>query len=72
LLNDPSLNKGTAFTPEERERLGLENLLLHSAGGLDRQVELVFGHLEAKPTDLERYIYLIGLSNRNERLLRSP
>jgi malate dehydrogenase (oxaloacetate-decarboxylating)(NADP+) len=35
---------------------------------LDRQVERVMGHLDAKPTDLERYIYLIGLSDRNETL----
>jgi malate dehydrogenase (oxaloacetate-decarboxylating)(NADP+) len=35
---------------------------------LDRQVERVLGHLEANPTDLERYIYLIGLSDRNETL----
>ena len=35
---------------------------------LDRQVERVLQHLEAKPTDLERYIYLIGLADRNETL----
>jgi malate dehydrogenase (oxaloacetate-decarboxylating)(NADP+) len=68
LLNDPARNKGTAFTEEERSRHGLEGLLPPSAEGLDRQVERVLGHLAAKPTDLERYIYLIGLSDRNETL----
>ncbi|HTO62126.1 MAG TPA: NAD-dependent malic enzyme [Bradyrhizobium sp.] len=68
LLNNPVLNKGTAFTHEERKRLGLEGLLPASADSLDRQVERVLGHLDAKSDDLERYIYLIGLSDRNETL----
>jgi malate dehydrogenase (oxaloacetate-decarboxylating)(NADP+) len=68
LLNDPARNKGTAFTAEERSKYGLEGLLPHTVENLDRQVERVMGHLEAKPNDLERYIYLIGLSDRNETL----
>jgi malate dehydrogenase (oxaloacetate-decarboxylating)(NADP+) len=68
LLNDPVRNKGTAFTREERRKYGLEGLLPYSVDTLDRQVERVMGHLDAKPTDLERYIYLIGLSDRNETL----
>jgi malate dehydrogenase (oxaloacetate-decarboxylating)(NADP+) len=68
LLNDPARNKGSAFTEEERWRYGLEGLLPPSAESLDRQVERVLGHLATKPTDLERYIYLIGLSDRNETL----
>jgi len=68
LLNDPALNKGTAFTPEERKRLGLEGLLPPSTDTLERQVERVLGHLDGKPNDLERYIYLVGLVDRNETL----
>ena len=68
LLSDPKHNKGTAFTEDERQRFGLEGFLPHSVETLDRQVERVMGHLEAKPTDLERYIYLIGLCDRNETL----
>ena len=69
LLDDAARNKGTAFTEKERWRYGLEGLLPPSAESLDRQVERVLGHLATKPTDLERYIYLIGLSDRNETLL---
>jgi malate dehydrogenase (oxaloacetate-decarboxylating)(NADP+) len=68
LLNDPVHNKGTAFTAAERSKYGLEGLLPHAVEGLERQVERVLGHLDAKPNDLERYVYLIGLSDRNETL----
>src|SRR5215468_9686603 len=68
LLDNPALNKGTAFAPEERREYGLEGLLPHAVETLDRQLERVMEHLDAKPNDLERYIYLIGLSDRNETL----
>jgi malate dehydrogenase (oxaloacetate-decarboxylating)(NADP+) len=68
VLNDPVRNKGTAFTLEERRKYGIDGLLPHSVDTLERQVERVMGHLDAKPNDLERYIYLIGLSDRNETL----
>jgi malate dehydrogenase (oxaloacetate-decarboxylating)(NADP+) len=68
LLNDPIRNKGTAFSSEERRRYGLDGFLPHSVENLDRQVERVMEHLDAKPTDLERYVYLVGLSDRNETL----
>src|SRR6201984_3263863 len=66
LLNDPARNKGTAFTAEERRRYGLEGLLPDSVESLDRQLERVLRHLEVKPTELESYIYLIGLAARAE------
>ncbi len=68
LLDDPAGSKGTAFTADERAKYRLEGLLPHAVETLDRQVERVMGHLEAKPTDLERYVYLIGLADRNETL----
>jgi hypothetical protein len=43
-------------------------LLPHSVETLNRQMERVLEHLDAKPNDLERYIYLIGLADRNETL----
>ena len=68
VLDDPRANKGTAFTIEERERLGLQGLLPHAVETLDRQAERVLGHLDQKPSDLERYVYLAGLLDRNETL----
>ena len=66
LLHEPKLNKGTAYTVEERRQMGLEGLLPHAVENLDRQVERVLAHLDEKADDLERYIYLIGLEDRNE------
>lgn len=68
ILNNPSLNKGTGFSEKEREQLGLVGLLPDSIETLDQQVERVRGHLAQKQTDLEKYIYLIGLADRNETL----
>jgi hypothetical protein len=68
LMDDPRRNKGTAFTLEERRQYGLEGLLPRAVETLERQVERVMQHLEAKPNDLERYVYLIGLADRNETL----
>ena len=59
LLDSPTLNKGTAFTLEERREYGLEELLPHAVETIDRQLERVMERLDAKPTDLERYIYSI-------------
>jgi malate dehydrogenase (oxaloacetate-decarboxylating)(NADP+) len=68
LLNDPVRNKGTAFTLEERRKYRLEGLLPQAVESLDRQLERMMQHLDAKPNDLERYVYLIGLADRNETL----
>jgi malate dehydrogenase (oxaloacetate-decarboxylating)(NADP+) len=68
VLNNPTLNKGTGFTQKERADLGLVGLLPAGIETIDQQVERVLGHLAQKPTDLERYIYLISLQDRNETL----
>lgn len=68
LLRDPHLNKGTAFSLRERKDLGLEGLLPAVIEGIEEQVERVMNHLRLKPNDLERYIYMIGLLDRNETL----
>src|SRR5258707_1181709 len=68
LLNDPVLNKGTAFSVDERRRYRLEGFLPPAVEDIDRQVERVMEHLEAKPNDLERYVYLVGLPDRNAPL----
>lgn len=60
--------KGTALTFEERRTLGVEGLLPPAVETLDRQIERVLGHLGAKPNDIERFVYLQELSQRNETL----
>ena len=58
----------TAFTDEERDQLGVVDLLLDAAEDNDEQLEQVLDHLDEKTTDLERYVYLIRLCDRNARL----
>jgi malate dehydrogenase (oxaloacetate-decarboxylating)(NADP+) len=68
LLRDPTLNKGTAFTEEERKALGLEGLLPPYVSSLETQVIRVMENFHKKPTDLEKYIHLMSLLDRNETL----
>ncbi len=68
ILHDPSLNKGTAFTALERDELGLHGLLPPRISSQKQQVEHVLYNLRRKPNNLERYLYLIGLQDRNEQL----
>lgn len=68
LLHDPRLNKGTAFTPEERDKLGLRGLLPPKYILIEEQLERVYENYSHKENDLEQYIYLMGLLNRNEIL----
>ncbi len=68
VLRDPEVNKSTAFSDAEREALGLTGLLPSGADTEEIQVRRVMQQLGAKPTDLERYIYLIGLLDSNETL----
>ena len=67
VLHDPSLNKGTAFTEEERDALGLRGLL-PTSHTQEEQVQRVLENIRGKSTDLERYIFMIGLQDRNETL----
>jgi malate dehydrogenase (oxaloacetate-decarboxylating)(NADP+) len=68
LLGDPAHNRGTAFTEEERSTYHLEGLLPSAVDDLPTQLKRVLGHLSAKPTALEQYIYLQDLCDRNETL----
>ena len=68
LLHDPSLNKSTAFTEAEKQALGLVGLVPDIAETEQLQLQRVNLQLAQKPTDLERYIYLINLLDHNETL----
>jgi malate dehydrogenase (oxaloacetate-decarboxylating)(NADP+) len=68
ILHDPIRNKGTAFTEDEREKLKLRGLLPPRVHTMAEQELRVLGNIRAKPTDLERYLYLIALQDRNENL----
>jgi malate dehydrogenase (oxaloacetate-decarboxylating)(NADP+) len=68
ILHDPILNKGTAFTESERDALGLRGLLPPRVGTQDRQVERVLENLDRKTSDIEKYIFLVALQDRQENL----
>ncbi|HXN68698.1 MAG TPA: NAD-dependent malic enzyme [Bradyrhizobium sp.] len=68
LLRDPLLNKGTAFTEAERDALGLRGFLPAHVLSMQEQVERVLVNLRSLPNDLEKYIALNSLHDRNEAL----
>jgi len=68
LLHDPVRNKGTAFTDAERDKLGLRGLLPPRVCSAAEQEQRVLGNLRSKANDLERYLYLVSLQDRNETL----
>ena len=68
ILHDPIRNKGTAFTDAEREALKLTGLLPPRIHSMAEQELRVLGNVREKPTDLDRYLYLIALQDRNENL----
>jgi malate dehydrogenase (oxaloacetate-decarboxylating)(NADP+) len=67
-LLEPRLNKSTAFADAERERLGLTGLLPDVVESEDIQLKRVLQQLGHKTSDLDRYIYLVGLLDHNETL----
>jgi len=68
LLEDPISNRGTAFTPEERVKLGLDGLLPPVVETLEQQRARAFEAYRRKGDDLERHIYLRALQDTNETL----
>lgn len=68
LLRDPMTNKSTAFTPDERDDLGLHGLLPPAVSTMQQQLARVYENYLAKPNPLERYIHLTSLQDRNETL----
>ncbi len=68
LLEHPLLNKGSGFTEEERNSLQLTGLLRCATNTLEEQVTRSVENFRIKTTNLERYIYLQALQDRNETL----
>jgi malate dehydrogenase (oxaloacetate-decarboxylating)(NADP+) len=68
VLQDPSLNKSTAFTEDEKQALGIVGLVPDVTETQDLQLSRVMMQLGHKPTDLDRYIYLVNLLDHNEAL----
>ncbi len=68
LLRDPLLNKGTAFTDEERDALGLRGLLPARVHTQQEQANRVMTHLRTLSDPLEKYVALNSLHDRNEAL----
>lgn len=71
LLRQAATNKSTAFTLEERSRLGLRGLLPAHVSTMESQKARVLEGLRRKEYDIERYIALRALQDRNERLFFS-
>ncbi|MCB1084169.1 MAG: NAD-dependent malic enzyme, partial [Simkania sp.] len=68
ILHDPLLNKGTAFTNEERAELGLHGLLPYYTSTIEEQFNRAYNKFQNKRTDIGRYSFLSSLQDRNETL----
>lgn len=68
LLDNPLLNKGSAFSVQERRELGLLGLLPEHSSTIDEQLARTYGNYQQKDSDLERYVFLTALQDRNETL----
>jgi malate dehydrogenase (oxaloacetate-decarboxylating) len=68
VLASPTINRGTAFTLEERRELGLTGLLPSGVSTLDGQLRRTYAQFQAQSTDLRKWVYLANLRDRNEVL----
>ena len=68
LLNNPFLNKGTAFTKEERERYGIVGMLPSTVQTLEEQATQAYAQYSSKTSDLEKRIFLMNIFNTNRTL----
>jgi len=68
LLHNPLYNRGTGFTAAEREAFGLRGLLPPRVLSIERHAARILENFHRKPTDLEKYVFMIGLEDRNETL----
>ena len=68
ILNNPFLNKGTAFTVEERKELGLIGLLPPYVQTIEEQAAQTYAQMERKANDLEKRLFLMEIFNTNRTL----
>lgn len=68
LLDDASCTKSTAFTREERQKYGLRGLLPYDVASISKQQERALENMRGKTNDIEKYIFLNALLERNQRL----
>ena len=68
ILNNPFLNKGTAFTMEERSKLGLIGLLPPYVQTIEEQAQQTYAQMETKVNDLEKRLFLMQIFNTNRTL----
>ena len=68
LLDHPLLNEGSAFSETDRQHLRLLGLLPYHCSTIDEQLIRVYANYQRKNNDLERYIFLTALQDRNETL----
>lgn len=68
ILNNPFLNKGTAFTLEERKKLGLIGLLPPYVQTIEEQAAQTYAHMEKKESMLEKRLFLMEIFNTNRTL----
>ena len=68
ILNNPFLNKGTAFTIEERKELGLIGLLPPYVQTIEEQAAQTYAQMETKANDLEKRLFLMEIFNTNRTL----
>jgi len=67
-INNGATNKSTAFTPEERQALGLRGLLPYNVCDQESQITRALENMRRKTYDIEKYIFLSALQGRNQRL----
>ena len=73
ILNNPFLNKGTAFTMEEREKLGLIGLLPPHVQTIEEQAEETYAQMQTKGNNLEKRLFLMQIYMKsNDYLKKSP
>ncbi|MCH2172997.1 NAD-dependent malic enzyme [Myxococcota bacterium] len=68
ILDNPLVNRGTAFTERERTNLGLHGLLPPHVETIEEQLERAYAAFERKDSDIERHVYLRNLQDTNEVL----